>query len=267
MTGRTYYFLHIPKTAGLSVNAWLKSQRAFHLCPDILWSHLLPRDRTTLDDYDVFAGHFYTGLRDYLSRELDTFTFLRHPVKRSISHYLHIMRDDAHYLYQHAHRLGSFMAFMQDPQCLPMLYNFQTRALSMEFDVTALQATLTNLDDSPFALERQIESSLDGYSSAVNLPRAMAYLDRCCFVGITESMEDSLGQLQRVLGATGEVGPPPTLNLADNKSDLGPLTRDEYRRLLALLADDMALYEYATSVFLPRTDANAAQLVKTSHPE
>jgi hypothetical protein len=248
MTGQTYYFLHIPKTAGTSVSSWLLARGGVRFCPDNLWSQLLRRDRASLGDYDFFAGHFYTGLADYLDRDLTTFTFLRNPVQRSISHYLHIMREKEHYLHQRAHKLGSFMAFMQDPQTMPMLYNFQTRALSMELDVTAVQTALRNPDDSPFALERYIESDLDGYSSRVNLPRAMAFLDCCRFVGITECLGTSLAELQRILGGEGMVSPPPKLNIAANKSDLGSLTGEEYKYLTGLISDDIALYDYAKSV-------------------
>ena len=229
----------------MSVTAWLHAQGGFRFCPDGLWSQLLRRGRPMLSDYDFFAGHFYTGLADYLNRDVTTFTFLRHPVERSISHYLHIMRAEDHYLHQRAHQLGSFMAFMEDPQTMPMLYNFQTRALSMVFDAAALQRTLTNPDNSPYSLERRIESVLDGYESAVNLPRTMGYLDGCSFVGITEGLKEALNKLQRILGTGGTICSPPLLNFAVNKTDLAPLTRHEYKKLMQLVSDDMVLYEYA----------------------
>jgi hypothetical protein len=252
MPGSTYYFLHIPKTAGTSVSTWIQAQAGIRFCPDNLWSQLLRRDREELDRFNFFVGHFYTGLAAYLCRELTTLSFLRHPVERSISHYLHVMREEDHYLHQRARILGSFTAFMRDPLCVPMIFNFQTRMLSMEFEPVDLQKKLNNPDNHPYALERQIESQLEGYASSVNLSRAMAYLDRCAFVGITELMEESLAELQRVLGATGNPGPPPELNVSGNKSGLPALTPDEYKELLTLLTDDLALYEYANRVFRRR---------------
>jgi hypothetical protein len=130
-----------------------------------------------------------------------------------------------------------------------MLYNFQTRALSMQFDPVALQNALRDSEQHPFALERQLESLMDGYEPGVSLRRAFEQLDRCCFVGLTERMEESLGDLSRALGATGaELRPAPVLNSATNQSDLSPLTREEYKELLNLISDDLALYEYARSI-------------------
>ena len=218
---RPFYFLHIPKTAGTSVKAWLQAQGGFCICPDSLWTQLLRREREALGNYDLFAGHFYTSLAGYLHRDLSSFTFLRHPVEKSISHYLHIMRHEAHYRAPAA--LGGFMAFMQDPHTMPMLYNFQTRALSMEFDVPAVQENLENKGGSAFLLEQRIESTLDGYASAVNLPRRWSTSTAAIFVGLTEHLNISLSKLQRVLGTEGTASPPPVLNVADNKPELSQL--------------------------------------------
>ena len=100
MSAAAYYFLHIPKTAGTSIRTWLQARAGFRLCPDTLWSELLRRDRATLGEFDLFIGHFYTALPSYLDEKLVTFTFLRHPVNRSVSHYLHIMREQSHYLHE-----------------------------------------------------------------------------------------------------------------------------------------------------------------------
>lgn len=201
----------------------------------------------SLNEYDFFSGHFYTFLQNYLESDLNTFTFLRHPVERSISHYLHIMRDPGHYLHKRAHELGSFMEFMIDPETAPMIFNFQTRALSVQVENTILINTNGRAGE-PYRLERYIETRIDGYSSSINLPKAMDYLDSCLFVGLTEFMNESLQRLTIAMGIDG-LTPPPFLNVASNRAEFGELTKPEYKVLMSLISDDMALYEYAKYLF------------------
>ena len=240
MSKAVYYFLHIPKTAG-TIRSWFQARPDFRVCPDILWSELLRRDRATLSEFNLFVGHFYTALPSYLNRELVSFTFLRHPVSRSISHYLHIIREQGHYLHERRTALVlSRRSWMILSACRCSSIS-KPCALSMECDPVAVQRSLPDAERGRFP-PAQIESSLDGYTSAVNLPLAMEFLDRCKFVGVTERMEDSMARLDRFLAQITRASPP-LLNVASNKSDMNPLPSKERKRLLQLLADDMVLYE------------------------
>lgn len=83
-----FVFLHIPKTAGTSVQ---------HHLEDTFDNHKLYREHSDnlyrfspgeLSRYDVFAGHFnYDSLQYIPRKKLSVFTFLREPRKRLISLY------------------------------------------------------------------------------------------------------------------------------------------------------------------------------------
>jgi hypothetical protein len=139
---RRYYFLHIPKTAGTSLNQWLTDTGEFDICPEGLWSLLLKRDRQELLSHSMYCGHFYRPLAAYLGCRLTTFTFLRNPLERAVSHHRHVLRDPHHYFHDYAARLGSFEAFARDPITRPLVDNFQVRSLSARFDPAQIAATL-----------------------------------------------------------------------------------------------------------------------------
>lgn len=148
------------------------------------------------------------------------------------------------------------MEFMIDPETVPMIFNFQTRALSMQVENSVL-INMNRHGAEPYPLERHIETRIDGYSSDVNLPKAMDYLDSCLFVGLTEFMDESIQKLTIALGIDCLSAPPQFLNVADNRAAFGNLTKAEYKMLMSLISDDMALYEYAKYLLLTQPVKNA----------
>src|ERR1700685_120727 len=86
-------FVHIPKTAGMTIRALLSSQYDMReKAPAVDWAGLrnLPRP---LGDYKLYVGHFRYFLRRILPPGVKVFTFLRDPVERSISHLKHMATD------------------------------------------------------------------------------------------------------------------------------------------------------------------------------
>jgi hypothetical protein len=216
--------------------------------PHGLWSLLLQEERQSLGQYDLYCGHFYRYLEDYLRISLTTFTFLRHPIDRAYSHYCHIVRDTHHYFHDRAHEKGSFMAFLRDPLTRPLFSNFQTRALSATFEPAMLHPEVDG-DVGPYWLERQLETAPSGMSEADELIMAKDWLDRCSFVGITERMNASTELLGKLLGLHRGIAP---ARRNVNPETTVRINEDELQLLIELNQCDLSLYEHGVALFRRR---------------
>jgi hypothetical protein len=242
----TCYFLHIPKTAGTSAIAWLRDFGRFKMCPHSLWILLLQADRASLGQYDLFCGHFYRYLGNYLRVPLTIFTFLRNPLDRAFSHYRHILRDENHYFHDRVREQGSFLAFLYDPVTQPLVRNFQARALSAVFEPTREQPPILREQAPRYWLEQRLETAPSGLSDGDELALAKDCLHRCIFVGISEFMEESSAMLARRLGLPGNR---PLRRLNQDARATEPWTSEEWRTVTELNRNDLQLYEYALVLF------------------
>ena len=77
-----------------------------------------------LCNWDIFRGHFLSHLELYTGRQFKTFTLLRDPVQRTISHYYHVRRSPEHPFYAHAVRL-TIKEFCTHPSTRHMVVNYQ----------------------------------------------------------------------------------------------------------------------------------------------
>ncbi len=252
---RIYQFLHIPKTAGTTLNHLLAAQfRPDQICPVHLWSQLLTLPRQQLEPYRLYHGHFYYYLREYLKVPLITFTFLRDPIERSLSHYEHVVRDPAHYFHERAKAQGSLAAFLRDPVTRPMIADFQTRAIALDLDPVAERAKLSE----EIPVERVLESILPEDSQREQLlERAWLRLQGMAFVGLVKYFEESVRRLFAQLG--WEIPSTiPIMNVSSNKLSRAGLTQEEKRLLEQNLQLDLELYRRATRYFNERHGLHAA---------
>ena len=249
---QTYYFLHIPKTAGTSLMRWLADTGQFNICPDGLWSLLMKRDKAQLEEYSMFCGHFYRYLSLYLGKPLSTFTFLRNPFDRALSHYEHIRQDRNHFFYDKVQTQGSFLAFIKDPETRPLINNFQTRALSGIFDPVKVASSIKCSPGEKFPLEKFLTTFIDtGLDDHTSLLLAKDFLTRCIFVGISEHPQESTEKLAKILGVqtAPQIG---HFNENPSRRTVDSLSKDEWVALAELLCTDIELYEFGQELLFRR---------------
>ena len=246
---RGCYFYHIPKTAGMS--AWQLLEWAYpekNICPGRMWEDIITVPAETLAGYDVYRGHFLAYIEDYLGRQFDTFTLLREPVERTISHYYHVQRAPEHPF--HAEALALPLAeFCTHPRTRHMVQNYQSGYLAClgRKDPRALAANMTSEDFAKYKLQLALDPAPDEFSPPQELYRAANdRLRSFVAVGLSERLEDSLTLIAHALGL-----PHPPAFSARNVGANRPPTVDP-EAISAIRAHtevDQALYDSMRKLF------------------
>jgi hypothetical protein len=236
-------FVHIPKTAGTTLNAILAHQYSPGEIYEIMmrgmsWivpgSTMISRPLISFSkirrlksalryqrDLRVIRGHFDLSVRKLLPASARFFTLLRDPVERAISHYYHYRRraDDP------IHPLAMKSTLMQWVSAcgLVEMDNGQTRRLAGEMNLPCGQLTLEMLD-----------------RAKSNLVRNFAV------VGLTERFEESLILLQRAFHWPLHRFPPLNVGERPPRGEVDEEVRQaiEDRNLF-----DLNLYRFASVLF------------------
>lgn len=239
----SYYFLHIPKTAGSSTIRFLDS-----LCPRLrvgLWDQLIELERIGAPiSAPLVAGHFHMHLEPFLGQKRKRFTILRDPVARTISHYLHVKRAREH-PYSEMVQSMSLLEFCTHPKTRHMVVNYQARFLvDFGIDPRVPGALCTQQELSSFQLQDLMDRlTLDAVPEDLLLSATEANLASFAAVGITEKFPEAMRQFATVFGR--EEGSAPY----DERHNLAPEplleTNLDAKTRLAILGAvqvDLALY-------------------------
>lgn len=131
---RPLYFWHIPKTAGSTITAWLDCHAADseifrpQLLPDFLAAHAAG----ALTGIRLMRGHYADAPIALLPVRPLTFTVLREPLARTMSHLAHVDRDPSHPLHERVrHYDGDVDGVLRDRVLCRMLMDFQARYLAV----------------------------------------------------------------------------------------------------------------------------------------
>ncbi len=248
MSGGGVYFFHIPKTAGMPV--WRFVEQSFpaeKVCPHRLWERLIAVPRPALAQWDVFRGHFLSHLEPFLGRRLRTFTMLRDPVERTVSHYRHVRRAREHPFHAKASNM-SLAEFCLDPSTRHMVENYQASYLAKApRDPERIARTLTPEQLARFELQETLQYP-DAFDSAAELfERARERLAGFAVIGFAEDFSPSLDRFSQALHCAA---PRPFEPENVNRERLptgqaGPATLDLIRRLTEV---DLSLYRFAKSL-------------------
>ena len=105
-TDKTVIFLHVPKTAGTTLNRLIEWEypllQIYSVDPVLFnWSykHLRSLSPTRLKRFRIFKGHMVFGLHEILPQKATYITVLRDPVDRVISAFYFMRNYKLHPLY------------------------------------------------------------------------------------------------------------------------------------------------------------------------
>lgn len=171
-TNRTLVFLHIPKTAGTTLNRiieWQYSPAAIFTIDPHRFRATAARFETFSEErrrgYQVVRGHLLYGIHEHLPQQATYLTMLRDPVSRLLSSYHFILRRPLHPL--HAKLKRERLGVEELIRLTPHRQNLQCRAIAGISDAgtcdsSTLETAKQNLERSfsVVGLSERFEDSL-----------------------------------------------------------------------------------------------------------
>lgn len=252
-------FVHIPKTAGTTLNSilagvyrpgerheimmrgmsWILPKPTIVRRPLISLSKIrrLKSAVRTHPGPRLIHGHFDLSIAKYFPPDARFFTLLRDPVERAISHYYHYRRrvDDR----IHPLAMRSSLAEWVSDRGIVEMDNGQTRRLAGEMNLPC------------------------GRVTAQMLERAMSRLARFAVVGLTERFDQSLLLLQRAFG--WEVQAVRAQNVGGNRPPRTEVSEEALGTIERCNRLDQELYRFAAELFekaMCGIDDTAMEVVK-----
>ncbi len=219
----TLIFVHIPKTAGVSLNHILDQ----YYKPTETFSVRLGKDRKTFKSLpyeerakiNLLRGHIAFGAHKFLSRPTIYMTVLRNPIDRTISHYYFVLQETTQRLHDKAKSLDLADFVLNEPE----VQNLQTKML----------AGIENI-------YQQVDKS--------TLKQAKENLNSCAIIGLTERFEDTLALMENVLGWQN-IPSVEKRQVTKSRPSISDVPESTIKIIKEYNQLDIELYEYAKKLF------------------
>lgn len=246
-------FVHVPKTAGTTLNSILAQEYAPGERYEIMMrgmSWILPRPEIirrplisfskirrlrsatrSRRDLRLLHGHFDLSIAKHLPANTRYFTLLRHPVERAISHYCHYRRRACERVHALASR--STIAEWVSACGLVEMDNGQTRRMAGEMNLPCGRVTRHTLE--------RAKSNLAGFAA----------------VGLTERFDETLALLARVFGWSARAYV--AQNVGADRPPRSELSRETVEAIERCNRFDLELYRYAADLFESAVGGVAAE--------
>jgi hypothetical protein len=129
-----------------------------------------------------------------------------------------------------------------DPECQPLIRNFQCKMLTSSFDPFQLAKNLNSNNIKSFQLEHMIEVMESNYDDSDLLNQAINIINNFTFVGITERYNESIQSFSRISGFNLQYYELNKSIKMISSNDISQSVKDFF---YSINQSDVKLYEYA----------------------